>query len=344
MGTKSAWLGKDLQSWSQSIRNGYIRAFILFALHYTGVFQALRSGDAKTTEELASECAIDAHLLDGVLNFLVYADVVLGKENNRFFLTARGKEWLFTDRVIAMSWGAVGAYSCLLYELVPTLQGDKRYGRDFIRRGDLIAVGSHATGKANYPWVVSELSRLGVKKVVDLGCGSADVLIDFCNIDPHLQGVGIDISPEALEEAQRRVSEAGLENRISLCQGDIIHPRSFKRYMDNVDAFNGIMVFHEFLCEGGNILVDILHQMKELFPGRYLIIGEFNKVSDKEFEAMPYPDRIHPLFYQYIIHPLTWQVLLPKESWLSLFERAGLEIIKVEDDFPFRLTEYVLRL
>lgn len=211
------WLGKDLQSWSQSIRNGYARAFILFALHYTGVFQALRPGDAKTTEELATECAINAHLLDGVLNFLVHADRILAKEDNKFFLTDRGKDWLFSDPVIAMSWGAVGAYSCLLYELVPALRGEKRYGKDFIRRGDLIAVGSHATGKANYHWVVSELSRLGVRKVADLGCGSADVLIDFCNLDPHLQGVGVDSSPEALEEAQRRIEAAGLKNRVSLC-------------------------------------------------------------------------------------------------------------------------------
>lgn len=339
-----AWLGGDLKSWSQSIRNGYARAFILFALHETGVFEALRGGAAKTVAELAAECRVNAHLLDGVLNFFAHADEVLVKQGDRFVLSAQGREWLFTDSVLTMSFGAVGAYSCLLYELVPTLREEKRYGVDFIRRGDLVAKGSYYTGRQNYPWVVSELSRLGVKTVADLGCGSADVLIAFCSLDGELRGVGIDIAPGALEEARRRVEAAGLADRIRLQQGDLTRPESFEAEVEDVQAFNGIMVFHEFLRDGEDAVVEIFQRMKRRFPGRYLLVGEFDRVSDEEFRAMPYPDRIHPLFYQYVIHPLTWQGLpISKASWLRLFERAGLDVVTVKDDFPFRLVEFVLR-
>ena len=96
------WLGNDLKSWSQSIRNGYVRAFIIFALHETGIFEALRHGEDKTTAELAAECAVDAHLLDGVLNFLAHADKVLVKENERYSLTEFGRNCLFTDTVLTM--------------------------------------------------------------------------------------------------------------------------------------------------------------------------------------------------------------------------------------------------
>lgn len=338
-----AWLGQDLKSWAQSIRNGYARAFIIFALHETGVFDALRSGEAKTAEELATACHVNAHILDGVLNFLAHADEVLVKKGDRFSLTERG-EWLFADSVRAMSFGAVGAYACLLYELVPTLRGEKRYGVDFERRGDLVAKGSYYTGKQSYPWVVSELSRLGVESVADLGCGSAEVLISFCSLDLTLRGVGIDISPGALEEARRRVQTAGLTDRIRLLQGDITRPESYEAEVKDVQAFNGIMTFHEFLRDGEEAVVEIFRRMKRRFPGRYLLIGEFDRVSDEEFQAMAFPDRIHPLFYQYIIHPLTWQGLpIPRASWLRLFERAGLEILNVKDGFPFRLVEFVLR-
>ncbi len=61
------WLGIDVYSWAQSIRNGYVRAFILFALHNTGVFEALRGGQARTSAELAEECQVEADLLDGLL-------------------------------------------------------------------------------------------------------------------------------------------------------------------------------------------------------------------------------------------------------------------------------------
>ncbi len=338
-----AWLGKNLKSWSQGIRNGYIRSFIIFALHETGVLEALRRGGDKTTEELAGECSVNAHVLDGILNFLAHADRVLTKKDGRFSLTENGR-WLFEDPVLAMSFGAVGGYACLLYELVPTLRNEKRYGVDFERRGDLIAKGSYYTGKGNYPWVVSQLTQLGVRTVADLGCGLADVLIGFCRLDPNLQGVGVDISKEALKEAGGRVREAGLSNRIRLVHGDITRPESFGEAVKEVQAFNGIMVFHEFLRDGEEAVVEMLRRMKKEFPGRYLLVGEFDRLSDEEFQAMPFPDRIHPLFYQYVIHPLTWQGLpMEKERWLSLFERAGLDLVTMKDDFPFRLVEFVLR-
>jgi len=339
------WLGTDVKTWSQSIRNGYARSFILFALHETGVFEVLRGGKPKTSQELALECRIDPHLLDGVLNFIYHSDKILSKENGKFSLTKEGRDYLFTDMVLTMAYGAIGAYSCLLYELVPSLRGKKKYGRDFVRRGDLIAKASYLTGKANYPWIVEELKRLGANVVADLGCGSADILISFCQLNPKLKGIGVDISGEALGEAGRRIESAGLKDRITLVEGDITKPKTYGSKLIGAEAFNAVMVFHEFLRDGEEPVVELLRKMKEIFPERYLLVGEFNRLSDEEFKSMPYPDRIHPLFYQYIIHPLTWQGLpIEKERWLKLFERTGLKVIKVKDDFPFRLVEYVLQL
>ena len=48
----SSFLGNDLKSWSQSIRNGYIRSFIIFALHETGVFNLMRENKELTIDLL----------------------------------------------------------------------------------------------------------------------------------------------------------------------------------------------------------------------------------------------------------------------------------------------------
>ncbi len=336
------WLGQDMISWSQGIRNGYARAFIVFALHETGVFQQLRGG-AKTVPQLAQACGLDAHLLDGVMNFLAFADRIVRKEGDCFALTERA-DWLFADPVLAMSFGAVGAYSCLLYELVPALRRQRRYGVDFHNQGELLARGSYYTGKANYPWVVQEMIRRGVKTFADLGCGSGETLIAFCKLDPSLHGVGVDISDGSLSEARRRVAEAGLSDRIRLVKGDFTKPETFADEVRQVDAFNGIMSFHEFLLDGEEPVVRLFAGLKRQFPGRHIFVGEFNRLSDQELAAMPYPQRIHPLFYQYIIHPLTWQGLpTTKARWLSIFERAGCAVDTVKEDFPFRLVEYVLK-
>lgn len=338
-------LGGDVTSWAQTIRNGYARAFIIFALHQTGVFDALRDRGPLTDGELAGELGLDPDLLRGVLQFLLHSDQVIRKDDGGYSLTGLGREWLYTDQVLAMSFGAVGAYSCLLYELVPTLQREKVFGRDYVRPGDLLARGSYYTGKTNYPWVVSELDLLGVEVVADLGCGAADVLIGFCGLDPKLKGVGVDIAPGALEEAGRRVGAAGLDDRIRLVEGDLTRPETFEDSVKDVGAFNGIMVFHEFLRDGEAAIVEMLERMRKSFPGRYLFMGEFDRMSDEELQEMPLYQRLHPLFYQEVIHgPREQGVLLEKARWLKLFELAGLEVVKVADHFPFRLVEYVLRL
>lgn len=339
------WLGKDIKSWARSIRNGYVRAFILFALHETGVFDLLRKGRPITAKQIAAKCNLEPNILEGILNFLYHADRVLIKEDSKFSLSKYGHDWLFTDMVLTMSYGLVGAASCLLYELVPVLRGEKKYGVDFTRRGDLVAKGSYYTSSQNYPWIIDELKKLGVKVVADLGCGSAKILIDFCKIDPDIQGVGLDISSEALKEAQQNIKKEGLSKRIKLVEADITKPNTYSLNLNEVEAFNAIMVLHEFLRDGDTFVIGLLQKLKKNFPGRYCFVGELNPLTDREYQSIPYPDRIHMLCNQYITHQITAGkgLLMTKQQWLRLFKKADVEIIKVKDDFPFRLVEYVLR-
>ena len=132
------FLGKSSKFWTQSIRNGYIRSHLIFAMH-EGVFETLKNKNDLTSDEIAKLNNLNPILLNGVLNFLYHADKILIKKNNKFSLTTFGKENLFTDALLTMSFGAVGAYSCILTELVPSLRNEKKYGVDYIRSGDLIA-------------------------------------------------------------------------------------------------------------------------------------------------------------------------------------------------------------
>ena len=41
--------------WTQSIRNGYVRSHLIFAMHETGVFESLKNNDHLSSEELAKK-------------------------------------------------------------------------------------------------------------------------------------------------------------------------------------------------------------------------------------------------------------------------------------------------
>ena len=146
-----------------------------------------------------------------------------------------------------------------------------------------------------------------------------------------------------MDEAKQRIKNKKLEKRISLTQGDLYKPESYSSKLQEVDAFNAVMVMHEFLRDGKERVTKMFKDMKKEFKGKYFFLGEFDCVDDEEYQKMPYPDRIHFLFYQHVIHPLTWQGLGYKEDWLEIFKNAGIEVVKMEDKLNFRLVQFILK-
>lgn len=332
------------RSWEADVLDGYTHAFLLHACHETGVFTELRrSGEAGAScGELAERCGLRGPLLQGVLDYLALAGGVLAKVDGRYRWT-EGTERALGEPVRTLSH-LVGAYSCLLYELVPALRGEKEYGADFRRAPEHVAQASDLATRSLHRWIVRRLARLGVKRLADLGCGSGGVLIDFCSRSESLAGVGVDLEPEALAEAREAVAAAGLSGRIGLVEGDLARPESYAGAVGEVQALYAGYVLHELLRDGEEALVDLLRRMGEHFPGVYLLVSEFDAVSDAEALVLPPEQRSFMLHYQHLIHPLSHQGSpLPAHRWRALFARAGLELSEERQDAPRRLLVYVLR-
>lgn len=333
MATQDEFLGSTQQEWSQNIRNGYARAFILFAMHDNGVFDALRGGQKKTCAELARECKINAHLLSGSLNYLLYGDKIIGRDGGDggcYFLTECGEEWLFSDTVTTFCYGAVGAYHSTLANLSPCLREEMKYGVDFERPGRYLAIGSKLTGRGSYPAVLNQFREIGAKRIVDLGCGTAGVLIAFCGEDKSLQGVGVDLVPESVAQAKHEIAESGMADRITAHVGDIMKPETYKEKIGDVDCFHSMMAMHEFLRDGEQGVVDILAGMKRAFPGKHMVISEWSPPTGDEYPEMPWEDRPHLLFSYYVIHYFTWQGLPSRSDvWGRIFENAGVELVNM---------------
>src|SRR5207302_3903817 len=131
-----------------------------------GVWEALRRAgkDGRTADQLAKECNVEAHLLKGVLQYIAHADTVLVKEGE-LYRPGATFEWLFDESLRQTFLTILGGNHALMTELTPALRREKKFGKDFFRRQDLVAWASYGVTKANYPFVVSELKRLGAKKV-----------------------------------------------------------------------------------------------------------------------------------------------------------------------------------
>ena len=342
-GLQTALRGAERRPWFESIRNGFTLSYILHALIESGVMKELRAaGEAGlTTHQLAETLGLEASLLDGILCYLVVADSVVERHGEGYRLGARGT-WVFDDHVTTGLGVIIDAYGCVMQELLPALTKKKRYGVDFVRSGKHVAEVSVRTSRKNQQVIVRECARLGVTKVMDLGCGAAGVIIALCRSSPKMSAVGLEIDADALAFARENVVAAGLTSRVSFVQGDMSKPEEFadRPEMKDVQAFNCIMVLHEMFRAGDEAVIDILRRYKRFFPGRYFFLGEVVAWTDEQFRAGE-PIDIGRLWYQHLMHPLSLQGLpATHEKWLSVFERAGVELLGVTRLFA---DQYVLK-
>ncbi len=327
--------------WRETMRNGYVRAYLLFALHDTGVLEALRAApDGLTTGELADRLGLDGKRLEHVLTYAKLSDEVLAQTGDRWRLGERGA-WAFEPRTMHLLYNNVGAYSCILSELVPVLKKEKVYGTDFVRRGDYLAIGTRGVTVESHDGIMSEIRRLGIRTFGDLGCGSAHLLVKFCREAPDIKGVGVDISEGALTSARDTIGAADMASRIRLVLGDVGQPETYADKVQDVELFVCIAVLHEFLRDGEQGVLDVLARMRKCFPGKYLILGEFDRLPPESYNEVPLDVRFRYLFYQELMHPLSNQGLMSRADWIRTFETAGVEVLSVQKR---NLDIYLLKL
>ncbi|MEN6412147.1 MAG: peptide chain release factor N(5)-glutamine methyltransferase [Veillonellales bacterium] len=73
-------------------------------------------------------------------------------------------------------------------------------------------------------------------RLLDMGIGSGAILISLLVKLPQAQGVGVDISQDALQVAEKNGEHLGVANRLELCRGDLFAPvadREFDAVLSN---------------------------------------------------------------------------------------------------------------
>ncbi len=323
----------------------YTKAHLIYALIETGVFKALReSQDGVSVASLAHSNSLSEDILRGVLDYLALSQTLLIKSSEGKYHLKEPNSWLLNEALRYELLLSMGAYQSIMSNLVPSLKREIVYGQDYQRDGRLLATASFGVTKENYPAVVSELRSRNITTVADLGCGAAELLISFCQMDQSLFGVDIDIDRETLKEASRRIYDAGLSHRIVIIEGDLTDPTGWLPEVKShgVGAFTCIGVLHEFLREGKEAVRSMLLSFRECFEGVYFFLGEFNARKDSQYLKQGIEERTKDLWYQHIIHPLSMQGLpISADEWIELFESVGCSYISREEFF---LDQFIFRL
>lgn len=162
--------------------------------------------------------------------------------------------------------------------------------------------------------IFNQLCKAPPKRVLDLGCGTGEILSLALERFPELEVLGIDFSPRMVQAAQSRLEP--YKERVRIIEGDFRYecfaPRAFDAVVSSIAIHN---IPHE--------------DKKELFgkiaaclvPGGKFINGDFFCGETEFLDA-----EIHRIYVEHVIRNLSGD---ERKVWLS----------HIETDMPMRLSE-----
>lgn len=304
----------------QPIRQ-FALATAIFHLFDRGIFDRL-DGELVDVGELADSLGLDPIRLGGLLSYLSNEDLVVLRSGNAT-LTRKG-EALSSYR--AWYTMLIGGYGGTFMELGEQLSaGATGAGRNIVHVG----VGSCGISRYDaFPLTKALIDRMpeAPNVVCDLGCGNGMYLVEFCRYFPELRAVGIEPDEASCIAARSYITEHGFADRIDIvCDSAtrfVADPKATKP-----DLYVLGFVLHEILGqEGEEGVIEFLKGIRADNPGTHIVVIE---VSDMINNRARMEHGLAKSYYNpyYLLHYFTNQKLEPHEFWMTVYARAGFEVL-----------------
>ncbi|WP_033289329.1 class I SAM-dependent methyltransferase [Amycolatopsis jejuensis] len=288
------------------------------ALATTPLLERMRHGPRQPGNGLLA--GLDPAIGRGFLRYLVNRGIleICGAD---YFLTHFG-ECLTTEVSLARLGVYVEAYGGVTSRISGLLTGDAVYGKDVVRDGG--ALGEHCATLFSFfhtPVVLQAARGRNVKRMLDVGCGGGQLIVDACLRDPSLTGIGIDLDPDAIAWANDLAARSGVAGRTEFVVGDAFAPETWPAVCAEADGLCMMSALHELFRHGDQAVVDLLDQLAVRFPRlKMLLVGE----PELRFDGRENDDDF------FLIHVLSGQGLpRDRSAWFGVFEQSRLECRQV---------------
>jgi SAM-dependent methyltransferase len=288
---------------------GFALTSVLSSLAQAGLLERLERGGVPADDDADPERPDGLPL--ATLRYLEQRGVV-ERAGGAFELTARGRA-ICADKGYLV-W-LQGGYGHVLAALGALTTGAQAYGTDVVRDGRWVADGSALIGRDDVaPYATAVLDELDFSYVVDLGCGNARFLLAAAQ-RYGVRGCGVDLAPEACEDAARAIAASGQDGRIAVRCGDAADLDAIPELAD-ADLVVAHFLLHEIFEHGREALVAYLRKLAALTPrGAHLLVAEVQPATGAPEE------RWRPEFT--LLHAIMRQQLLTAQGWHDAFTASG---------------------
>jgi SAM-dependent methyltransferase len=164
-------------------------------------------------------------------------------------------------------------------------------------------------------WRAMESLDFDVTVVADLGCGTGGRLVQLVERYPAARGVGIDIAPSVVRDAQEYVRTADLAGRIEFVEADVrtLQPDAM---FDEVELLTCFMMGHDFWPR--DECVAVLRRLRLAFPRvRRFLLGDTARTQGIPERGMP----VFTLAFE-TAHDLMGVYLPTLQEWTDVFTES----------------------
>jgi len=196
-----------------------------------------------------------------------------------------------------------------------------RYHRD----GHQIAITSQWMGAEDfYPEARRAIFAAQPKRFVDLGAGSARLLIEVLLEFPKSTGVALDISAKACQAAHDAAQRVGVTDRLEVVERSIESVASDPGILEGADVIHGGFVFHDMLPHDEPTFDRVLHNSAEALAKTH---GRMMVTDAAPFVQNP-RERTFSAAVSFLHHFFMGRRLLSEEEWSGKFRSNGFTAIE----------------
>jgi SAM-dependent methyltransferase len=207
---------RDLQS--------FVRVHFLYAAANTGLLQALRR-PASTREIIRNLRVRRPDLLEGLLALGVALDELSVRDGVYRLSGVRAKALVGKrgDPLVATIEEYITYHSSVYRELGARLRGAPL--GDYLRwTGNMIARSSRVLEPFLADFARMMVENRGPMRILEVGCGSGVYLRHAARANPEASGIGIDVQPDVVAQAERNLERWRISERFQLVTADIRQP------------------------------------------------------------------------------------------------------------------------
>jgi SAM-dependent methyltransferase len=310
-------------------------SYAVSTLNDLNVLEALK--EPATAEKIAAKYRLDAKVLRGVLEYLAARTDLVRKTSEQFVITRHYRSG--SHFLIELYLGAYGGNSAKLSQLLrnpstaPSVVDRRRYARAFD------PVDGSSPG-----FLAQLIRRLELNHVLDLGCGTAELLADLARQDPKFIGWGIEINGEMCRTARTTIRTARLGKQVKVLEGDSMNPAALlgPDVITAVEAITACNFANELFRDSHALALEWLRGLRKAFRGRLLLIDDYyGRLGVKGGRQIARETLLHDY-----VQLISGQGIPPAGAaeWRSIYSKAKCRLVHIIEDKASTRFIHILKL